>query len=97
MEENGYDKLGFYILAVLYFFMGVGSLMSTAIINKFGTRFCLIIGGFGIVSWILSSLLAVFDKDLLDQGVPMGVIYAGLFAGTILNGFTVGILWASAN
>lgn len=27
----------------------------------------------------------------------MGVIYAGLFAGTILNGFTVGILWASAN
>lgn len=45
MEEDGFDKLGFFILAVVYFFMGIGSLMSNAAINKFGTRGCLILGG----------------------------------------------------
>jgi len=49
MEENGFETLGFFILAVLYFFMGLGSLLSTAIINKYGTRFCLVIGGVGNV------------------------------------------------
>jgi len=97
MEENGFKQLGFYILAILYFFMGIGSLMSTAIINKYGTRFCLMIGGLGIVVWILSSLLAVYDEEMVEKGVPMGIIYVGLFIGTIFNGFTVGILWASAN
>jgi len=41
--------MGFYILAVLYLFMGIGSLVSTAIINKLGSRYCLIIGGLGNV------------------------------------------------
>ena len=27
----------------------------------------------------------------------MGIIYAGLIIAVIINGFTVGILWASAN
>jgi MFS family permease len=97
MEENNFEQLGFYILAVLYFFMGIGSLMSTAVINKFGTRFCLMTGGFGIVVWILSTLLAVYREELIEKDVPLGVVYAGLFLGTIFNGFTVGILWASAN
>jgi hypothetical protein len=97
MEENGFDALGFYILAVMYFFMGIGSILSTAIINKFGTRFCLVMGGFGNVQWILSTLLAVYRVKLLDMGVPLYVIYAGLILATIINGFTVGILWASAN
>ena len=60
MEENGFDSLGFYILAVLYLFTGLGSLVSTAVINKFGTRFCLIMGGIGNIQWILSTLLAIY-------------------------------------
>lgn len=60
MEEDGFDQLGFFILAVLYFFMGLGSLMSTAIINKYGNRWCLVMGGIGCVVWILSTLLAVY-------------------------------------
>lgn len=97
MEEDGLDRLGFYILALLYFFMGIGSLMSTAVINKFGTRFCLILGGLGNVIWILSTLLAVYYEEMRDKGVPDAIVYIGLFAATIINGFTVGILWTSAN
>lgn len=97
MEENGFESLGFYILAVLYLFMGIGSLLSTAVINKFGTRFCLVMGGIGNIQWIVSTLLAIYQEKILEAGVPNGVIYAGLILATIINGFTVGILWASAN
>jgi MFS family permease len=97
MEKNGFETLGYYILAVLYLFMGIGSILSTAIINKFGTRFCLVMGGFGNVQWILSTLLAVYSDKILESGVPLGLIYAGLITSTIINGFTVGVLWASAN
>ena len=49
MMEDGFGQMGFYILAVLYLFMGIGSLVSTAIINKLGSKYCLIIGGLGNV------------------------------------------------
>lgn len=49
MDEDGFGQLGFYILAVLYLFMGIGSVLSTAVINKFGSRYCLILGGLGNV------------------------------------------------
>lgn len=97
MEEDGFDSLGFFILAVLYFFMGLGSLMSTAIINKYGTRWCLVMGGIGNVVWILSTLLAVYQKELDEAGISDAFIYSGLFLATVANGFTVGVLWASAN
>jgi len=45
MEEDGFDNLGFFILAVVYLFMGVGSLVSNAAINKIGTKGCLVLGG----------------------------------------------------
>jgi len=44
--------------------------MSTAVINKFGTRFCLILGGIGIIFWILSTLLAVENQVVSAAGVP---------------------------
>jgi hypothetical protein len=58
MKNDGFDDLGFYILAILYFFMGMGSLLSTAINNKLGVKFCLMVGGAGNVTWILTTVLA---------------------------------------
>lgn len=97
MEEDGFEDLGFFILAVVYFFMGFGSLLSTAAINKFGTKGCLIFGGVGNTIWILSTILAVYSKELDEAGVGDAFIYSGLFMAAVLNGLTVGILWASAN
>ena len=54
MDEDGFGSLGFFVLGVLYFFMGIGSLLSTAAINKFGTKKCLMIGGFGTIFYIFS-------------------------------------------
>jgi MFS family permease len=58
MNHDGFGQLGFYILAVLYFCMAVGSLISTAVINRIGTKVCMILGGLGNTAWILSSILA---------------------------------------
>lgn len=49
MSDDGFGQMGFYILAVLYLFMGIGSIVSTAVINRFGSRKCMIIGGIGNV------------------------------------------------
>ena len=57
LEEDGYGNLGFLILAVVYFSMGIGSLMSTAIINKCGTKFSLFIGGLGCMIHIMITTL----------------------------------------
>jgi MFS family permease len=54
MNEAGLDKIGFYLLGFLFFMMGIGSLMSTAAINKFGTKLCLVFGGIGNLLYILA-------------------------------------------
>ena len=54
MNEAGFDKVGFYLLGFLFFMMGIGSLMSTAAINKFGTKMCLVFGGIGNLLYILA-------------------------------------------
>ena len=65
MEQDNFDQLGYYILAVLYFFTGMGSLMSTAAINRLGTKGCLVLGGFGNVIWIASTILPAYEAQLI--------------------------------
>jgi MFS family permease len=57
MNEDGFNDIGFYVLAFLYLCMGVGSLISTAIINKYGTKVCLIAGGLGNLVYILAQMM----------------------------------------
>lgn len=49
ISDDGFGQLGFILLAVLYLNMGIGSLISTAVINKGGTKTCLILGGIGCI------------------------------------------------
>lgn len=77
--------------------MGIGSLMSTAVINKIGTKGCLIVGGLGNVVWIMSMLLVAEKQGSDIFFLPDFYIVVVLFCAAIINGITVGILWASAN
>ncbi len=101
MADDGFGQLGFFILALLYFFMGLGSLMSTAFIKLLGTKTCLFIGGLGNVQWIFFTIMAVEQKNRFDndglQLPPSKLITFFLCLSTMLNGFTLGILWACAN
>lgn len=77
--------------------MGIGSITSTAAINRYGTRLCLVMGGIGCAIWIFSTILAVYSEELDEAGVPEAFIYTGLFMAAVINGFTVGILFTASN
>lgn len=82
--------------------MGIGSILSTAINNKMGVKFCLMLGGAGNIVWILTTVLAAKYKEA-KESQPDSVfasyrfIVCLIFLSSIVNGFTVGILWSSAN
>ncbi|CDW89920.1 major facilitator superfamily protein [Stylonychia lemnae] len=100
MQEDGFGQMGYHILATLYLFMGLGSIFSTAIINKFGSRKCMMMGGLGNAQWIFTTILATEHENKLNQQIidePPILITVLIFVSTIINGFTVGILWSCAN
>lgn len=99
MDEDGYGDLGFYVLAVLNIFMCIGAILSTAAINKFGTKLCLVFGGIGNSLWIFLSLLPVGKDEGFSklQGLGNGAIYTIMIIAAIINGLAMGDLWASAN
>jgi hypothetical protein len=97
LEEDGFGPVGFIILAVLYFFMGIGSLISTAVINKCGTKICLCIGGIGCIIQILTTILPGLKSHDENFFMSHNDIVACLFVAATINGLCDGILWTSAN
>jgi hypothetical protein len=63
MTEDGYGNLGFYTMAILHLFICIGSMISTAIMNKIGVKACLFIGSFTQTLWAFSSILAALGTD----------------------------------
>lgn len=57
MNQAGLGDVGFYLLGFLFLMMGVGSLLSTAAINKYGTRMCLVFGGIGNTIYLLAQMM----------------------------------------
>jgi MFS family permease len=99
LDDDGYGNLGYYVLAVMYFFMGLGSIISTAVINKIGTKGCLCLGGVGNMIWIFITILPAGKQEGVFHfpGLPIGFIVFIILLAAVINGLTVGILWASAN
>ena len=56
MDNNGFKKLGFFSLSLLYFFLGAGCLISTAVMNKVGVKYCMAIGAVFDALWIFCSI-----------------------------------------
>ena len=44
MSDDGFDKLGFYSMSVLYLIFAFTSFLSTAIVNKMGVKLSLFFG-----------------------------------------------------
>jgi MFS family permease len=97
MNNDGFGDSGFLILGVIYLSMGIGSLISTALINKFGTRFCLFVGGIGCITRILITVIPALSKEddsfFLSDNEVLGI----LMLGSLFNGITMGALIATVN
>lgn len=63
LNSNGYDKLGFFELAILYLCLGVGSLFATPLMQRLGgPRLCMVIGSACDTIWILTSIIPALKE-----------------------------------
>ncbi|CDW83344.1 major facilitator superfamily protein [Stylonychia lemnae] len=98
MDSNGFSKLGFFSLSLLYFFLGAGSLVSTAVMNKVGVKYCLAIGAVFDCFWILSSIFPYLQKQ--NPGDPRFIysnafIYLTTILSSIFDGLGNAIQWVA--
>ena len=63
MEEDGFGKLGFYSVAVVFLTSGFFTLFTTTLIAKFSARVCLGIGALCNGLWVISSLFAAIKHE----------------------------------
>ena len=91
LENDGFGKLGFWAVAILYLFIAVGSVFSTVILNKIGEVKCMAVGSFVNTPWILSFALCSLDHG----GILMNkqVITAVILLLSMLNGIGQAIQW----
>lgn len=104
MKDNGFDNLGYYSLALLYFCFSICSFFATAIVNKIANiKLSLAIGAlcysFWVLCFILPSFYAQFTADNDDRinswYMSRGLItFLTLFTASI-NGAGAGILWTA--
>lgn len=67
MDNDGYAKLGFFSLALLYGCLGVGSLFATPVMHKIGPQYCMMIGSMCDFLWILGSIVPALKSDHEDS------------------------------
>lgn len=58
MNLDGFGPAGFYNLAFLSLFCGLGSFLSTYVVNKLGIKYCLALSALGNSIWIYSTIFA---------------------------------------
>src|SRR5690606_35323 len=63
MDDDGFDNLGLYSMAMLYFFYSFCSFISTALVNKLGVKPSLVLAALCYFFWILCFILPAYYKD----------------------------------
>lgn len=89
MKDDGYGKLGFFSLALLYGCLGVGSLFATPVMHKIGPQKCMIIGSVCDALWILGSIVPALKNDNEESDslfLSSGIIYFITLVTSVLDG-----------
>ncbi|CDW84340.1 major facilitator superfamily protein [Stylonychia lemnae] len=63
LEDDGFGKLGFWSIGILYLSIMVGCFFSTAVQNKIGDVKCMALGSLLNTPWILSFALCGYKKE----------------------------------
>ena len=98
LAQDGYNDLGYYLLATLYLSIAVGSLMSTAINKKLGSYKCLVLGGFGHFSFVFASTFPAYKFDHPNSTsffTSTGFQCSFLVLCAIFNGIGASIIWVA--
>lgn len=60
---NDLDNFGYVLLAILYLFIGIGSLVSSAVLKKIGINKCLVVGATGHFCFVFAQILPAWRYD----------------------------------
>jgi len=98
LNNDGLNKLGFYILAVLYFSIALSSFMSTALFKKLGTYKCLVFGGLGHFCFVFAQIFPAIKYDNPDSEsfvTTNSFITTILIVAALINGFGAALIWVA--
>ena len=95
MSDSGYEKLGYFELAIVYLMLGLGSLSATPVMIRIGPQLCMVIGCVFDGLWILTSIIPAFKfiakaQNLESDTIPIyytdGFIYFITAVTSVLGG-----------
>lgn len=100
LEDDGYGKLGFYSNASIYFGLGLGSLVSTGVMNTIGDIKTMALGAFLSVPFMASFIFPSLKDEHpeLDGGFwfSEGFVYATMIFFSLVNGIGEAILFVAS-
>ena len=68
MRDDKFGSFGYYLLAFIYLFMALSSIVGPAILKRIGFKKCLILGSFGHFTFILCSILPAWRNEYKHDG-----------------------------
>lgn len=97
--EDGFESLGFQVIAIHYTTICVTSIFSTALLKHFGTFKCLLFGALAYCTLILAFVFPATKYDHPDDEgtffVSDAFIKTMLVLTAIISGFGASILWVA--
>lgn len=99
LDNDGFGKLGFLSVAVVYVFSGTFTIFSTSLIAKLSSRVCLGIGAICNSTLVWATILAAIkaedpdnDSFLFQKDFVSGVI----LVASAISGFGNSLIWVAA-
>ena len=66
LKENGYEKLGFYSLGVLYICLSVFSLFASSVVYRLGPKISMMCAALCYSAWVFSLSLTTSANEYLS-------------------------------
>jgi len=108
MRDDKFGSFGYYLLAFIYFFMALSSIIGPAILKRIGFKKCLILGSFGHFAFVVCSILPAWRNEYKHDGKNYSELTyiekcltndtlnrAIMIFAACLNGFGATILWVA--
>lgn len=89
LKENGYESLGFYGLATLYFVFSPANFIAPSLATLLSPIRALQLSGFTFSIWIFSGYLSTVP------GLSPGLVTFAVIGASALEGFGASVLWVA--
>ena len=93
LDDDGFGKLGYYSLALFYFFFGVTSLLAGPTIKAIGNRWALTVGA---LTYTIYTAIQIMPVEKSEHGVfknDYNLIYVLICVAASINGWGASLTW----